>query len=152
VTVRLVIWFAAILLLAVGSRATLERGRADRCSLDGNRIIPVYRVDLMVDGGVLERFCCVRCAAEWPEVPDGAYWQVRDEVTGAVLDAERASFVESTVVTIPSRQDRVHVFRRWADALEHVTAYDGRRIANPLDRGRGAGPETRPPSAAPDQP
>ncbi len=129
---RLAVWFGGILLLALVSRARLDENSSGRCRLDGNRLVPVYEVDLMRDGQVLKRFCCVRCAREWPEVHEGEYWQVRDEVSGEVLDATRAIFVESTVVTIPSRQDRTHVFRHRRHAMDHVHEYDGRPIPNPL--------------------
>lgn len=129
---RLAVWFGLVLALAVYNRWYMAQARSDRCSLDGNRIEPIYAVELMRDGRVLERFCCTKCAAEWPDVPDDAYWRVRDEVTGEAIDATAASFVESSVVTVPSRQARIHAFGSWSDALEHATRYDGRRVPNPL--------------------
>ncbi len=54
-------------------------------------------------------------------------------MTGAVIDATAACFVESAVVTVPARQNRTHVFKAWADAMTHAAEYDGVRIANPLD-------------------
>ncbi len=141
---RLVIWFAVVLALALYSRWHASRTRSDRCGLDGNRIEPVYAVDLMLDGRVTGRFCCVRCASEWPDVPADAYWQVRDEITGRPLDATTACFVESSVVTVASRQDRTHVFASWADALGHMTRYDGIRVPNPLAIGVGSAPSSPP--------
>jgi len=129
---RLVVWFAFVLALSLLSRWSLHGRRAERCSLDGARIVPIHRVDLVLDGRVSESFCCVRCASEWPDVPAGASWQVRDEVSGRVIDAGKASFVRSPIVTVPARQDRTHVFERWADAMGHVAEYGGERIANPL--------------------
>jgi len=129
---RLAVWFGLVLALALYSRWYMDRTRTDRCSLDGNRIEPIYAVHLMLDGKVLARFCCIPCAREWPDVPSGAYWRVTDEITGEPLDATTASFVESSVVTVPSRQARIHVFAHWADAMEHDTRYSGVRIPNPL--------------------
>ena len=84
---RLAVWFGGILLLALVSRARMDETSSGRCRLDGNRLVPVYEVDLMRDGRILERFCCVRCAQEWPGVHDGEYWQVRDEVSGRAQGA-----------------------------------------------------------------
>lgn len=131
---NLAVWFGAVLLLSLYSRWHVYAASTGRCSLDGNRIVPTYRVDLMLDGHAIDSFCCVKCAVEWPDVPDAGYWRVRDEVTGKTLDADRACFVESSVVTVPSRQDQTHVFKSWTDALSHVTAFDGYRIQNPLAR------------------
>ena len=129
---RLLVWFAVVLALSAVSRWRVLRANVDRCSLDGNRIVPVHRVDLMLDGRVLESFCCVTCALEWPRVPEGAAWQVHDEVTGEPLDARRARFVVSRVVTVPSRQDRIHAFRDGNDALDHIAQYDGAKLPNPF--------------------
>jgi hypothetical protein len=128
----LLIWFSCIFVLSLYSRWCVFVARADRCSLDGNRIVPVHQVDLMVDGRVKERFCCVRCAREWPNVPWGATWQVRDEMTGDLLDVTIACFVESSVVTVPSRRDRIHAFKNWTDAVSHVSLYGGSRIPCPF--------------------
>jgi hypothetical protein len=128
----LILWFGTVFALSMFSRWDVFERRAQRCSLDGNRIAPVHRVDLMAEREVLASFCCVRCASDWPDVEDGSYWRVRDELTGEVMDADEACFVESGVVTVPSRQDYVHVFASWADALAHVTEFGGERIAQPL--------------------
>lgn len=129
---RLAAWFAFVCVLASFSRWEVRYAWASRCSLDGNRIKPIYQVDLVLEGGTIRSFCCVRCASDWPEVPVGSYWQVRDEVTGKVIDATRARFVESNVVTVPSRQDTTHVFKVWADAKAHIEQYEGDWIANPF--------------------
>jgi hypothetical protein len=47
-----------------------------------------------------------------------------------VLDATIACFVQSGVVTVPARNDRVHVFEHWSDAMEHVAEHGGARIAH----------------------
>lgn len=129
----LLVWFGLVLLFSLFSRWHVYHRSATRCSLDGNRIVPVYRVDLMLAGDTLESFCCVRCAREWPDVPAGINWRVYDEITKAALDAAKACFVESEVVTVPSRQDRTHVFANWADAMTHADAYDGDRVPNPFE-------------------
>ncbi|NOT02292.1 MAG: hypothetical protein HOP29_16925 [Phycisphaerales bacterium] len=127
------IWLGAVLVISLISRWRVYQSRADRCNLDGNRIEPVRRVDLVRDGETVQSFCCIRCAGDWPDVPADAYWRVHDEITGEPLDASNACFVESRVVTVPSRRDRIHVFKNWADALGHCTQYEGHRIPNPFD-------------------
>lgn len=129
---RTLLWFTAVLVLSLSSRHALRSANQDRCSLDGSRLVPIYRVDQMLDGAPVASFCCVTCAAEWPESPAGAYWRVRDEVTGQPLDAAVACFVQSTVITVPARQDRVHVFRSWVDALEHLEEFGGSRLTDPF--------------------
>ncbi|NNF44622.1 MAG: hypothetical protein HKN62_16565, partial [Phycisphaerales bacterium] len=142
----LILWFAAVATLALVSRWSLEADRPGRCRLDGNRIHPIHQVDLMLDDRVLASFCCVRCGQEWPETPHGSYWRVRDEVTGAPIDATNAYFVESRVVTVPSRGDRIHAFGAWPDAMDHMAQYDGTRLADPLTR-RPAVSDKPPPSS-----
>lgn len=137
------IWLSAVLVISLISRWRVYQSRADRCNLDGNRIEPIRRVDLLRDGKTLQSFCCITCAADWPDVPPGAYWRVHDEITGEALDSASACFVESAVVTVPSRQDRIHVFKNWADALGHCKQYDGRRISNPLEPAAAQSTETR---------
>ena len=132
----LLIWFTCILALSFYSRWHVFVARADRCSLDGNRIVPVHQVDLMVDGQVKERFCCVKCAREWPNVPVDATWRVRDEISGEPLDATIACFVQSSAVTVTSRQDRVHAFKNWTDAMSHISEYGGARIPCPFQGNR----------------
>ena len=130
-------WFIFIGVLAVGSRWQLQRGQSDRCSLDGNRISNVYRVDLMLRGQVAQKFCCIKCAVEWPDVPGGAAWQVHDEVTGRPIDATRARFVKSDVITVASRQGRTHAFANWTDAVAHIKDYNGKAVPNPFGGGAG---------------
>lgn len=131
----LAVWFGLVIALGLYSRWQVQAGRGGRCSLDGNRIMPTYQVDLMAGGQMIESFCCVECAKEWPEVPAGAYWQVRDEVTGEPVDAAKVCFVVSEVVTVPSRGSRTHVFKNWVDALAHTAQDGGQRTMNPLQEG-----------------
>jgi hypothetical protein len=133
-------WFLFVLFLAVLGRWQVARARADRCNLDGSRITPIYRVDLMAGEKVERSFCCLRCARDWPQGAGGGYWRVRDEVTGQLLDAATACFVESSVVTVPSRQCRIHVFKDWAAAMAHAAEYGGKRVPNPLAGRTGSQP------------
>lgn len=129
-----VAWFGLMAGLACIGRWQAYDARAGRCALDGSRIVPVHQVDLVTERGIARSFCSIRCAADWPDVPPGARMQVRDEVTGEVLDAGLAFFVESGVVAVAARNDRTHAFRRMADAMEHVTRYGGSPVPNPFER------------------
>jgi hypothetical protein len=127
------LWLLGVVALGAVSRVTYQRGRAERCALDGLRIEALYRVDLGRDGETVHSFCCVDCAAEWPEVHAGDTWTVRDEVTGGELDHTLAVFVASDVVVVPSRGAATHAFARWEDAQAHAAAYHGARIPDPLE-------------------
>jgi hypothetical protein len=109
--------------------------------MDGNRMEPIYQVDLAAGGNVLASFCSLTCALQWPEVPEDAYWLVRDEVTGRALDSTRAHFVSSRLVTVPARAEHVHVFAHWADAQAHAERHGGQAVPDPLARGLHAASE-----------
>ncbi len=128
----LTLWFAFILGLSLFSRWQAIDSHRARCRLDGIRIDPIYRVDLLVDNRVQASFCCVKCAAAWPEIPRGAHWQVRDEVSGEVLDASAAYFVEGPPLTVPSRQESIHTFRRLWNALDHIGRHGGNLVSSPF--------------------
>lgn len=125
-------WFGMVVAFSLLGRWQAYHARADHCNLDGTRIVPIHRVDLVVEGQVTRSFCSIRCARDWPDSPPGARFQVRDEVTGEVLDSSLAWFVESSVVAVPARQDKTHAFKSAADAMEHVSRYGGSRIPDPF--------------------
>jgi hypothetical protein len=114
------------------SRELVRGSHPDRCSFDGVSIDRVHRVDLMEDGMVRASFCSVACALAWPKLPASRYWQVRDEMSGEPIDASRACFVLSRVVTVATRGERIHVFRQWTDAMNHCAQFGGARIADPF--------------------
>lgn len=124
-------WSVLIAALATHGR-WCSPPREQRCSMDGNRMEPLYQVELASDGRVHARFCSLSCARDWPAVPPGSWWQVRDEVTGEALDAARAHFVASRIVTVPARAERVHAFAHWADAQAHAERHGGHAVPNPL--------------------
>jgi hypothetical protein len=78
-------------------------------------------------------FCCVGCAESWlgrsGASPRAIY--VTDEATGREIDAARAFYVRSLVVTTATKGDRVHAFERRADAEAHAAAYRGRLLTGP---------------------
>jgi hypothetical protein len=136
--------FVAILFLSIASRVHVLEGAGGRCRLDGAAIEPLRIVELMDHGAVLAAFCSFGCAREWPTVPASAYWRLRDEVGGALLDAEQALFVQSRVPSVAARGERIHVFRDATEAMRHCEQFGGVRIANPLARPPPAAPASNP--------
>jgi hypothetical protein len=125
-------WFAAISALAVASRWSID-GRSDgHCRLDGVTIEPVRRVDLLDGPQVVAGFCSIDCALAWPEQPASPSWQLRDEVTGRPVDANRAAFVTSRVAGVPGRGGRIHVFALPDDAERHCARFGGAPLRNPF--------------------
>jgi hypothetical protein len=124
--------FVAILVLSFASRMHVLEGTAGRCRLDGAQIEPLRIVELMDHGAVLASFCSYGCARAWPDVPAGASWRVRDEVSGAPVDAEVVLFVQSRVPSVAARGERIHAFREATEAMNHCEQFGGVRIANPL--------------------
>jgi hypothetical protein len=139
----------AALALALASRWQHEGAGADRCSLDGRAIEAVRRIDLVeksAHGGeeAVASFCSYACALAWPgERPTDAWWRVRDEASGAPIDAALASFVASRAESESGRRERIHAFASWSEAIAHADAYGGTRIENPFARVSSAGTEAR---------
>jgi nitrous oxide reductase accessory protein NosL len=100
---------------------------AGTCALDGMKIDPVYRVEVVDFRGRAEPFCCLKCAEMWLKNRSGQTRTIRvtDEASGEVIDADTAVYVRSSVVTMPTTGNRVHVFRNRADAEKHAAAHAG---------------------------
>jgi hypothetical protein len=104
-----------------------RRHRDPGCALDGVRVDPAYRVEIVDGDGRRHEFCCPRCAEIWLDrqaAPPRAV-TVTDEPTKQPLDAAAAHYVRSPVVTVPTTQNRIHVFRTRSDAEGHVAAFGG---------------------------
>jgi hypothetical protein len=96
------------------------------CALDGVRIDPVYRVEIVADDDHRHVFCCIRCAEIWLQKrPAAQAILVTDEPTGEPIDAGSAYYVRSGVVTTPTTGNRIHVFRHRADAERHAAQFLG---------------------------
>jgi hypothetical protein len=108
----------------------LRGDREDQCAWDGLRLEPIYQVRIVEETGSTANFCCLQCAERWLERHDGASVRVfvTDEASGAELDASRALYVRSSVVTNTVTGNRRHVFRRIEDASKHADAAHGRRL------------------------
>ncbi len=108
---------------------TLLRGaRGDRCQTDGVTLVEAPRVRLVTADGTPHVFCCVRCAEEWLDATGDKAERilVTDAVSGALVNAGQAFFVQSRILAQPATGDRVHAFADRAAAEQHADAYRGR--------------------------
>jgi hypothetical protein len=96
------------------------------CALDGLAIDPFYRVEILDHKGREHVFCCLRCATLWLDRQSDPprVITVTDEVSGERIDAAKAWYVRSPVVTTLATGNNIHVFRNRAEAeknaLEHL--------------------------------
>jgi hypothetical protein len=97
------------------------------CALDGVKIDPAYRVEVVDAAGARHAFCCPACAALWLEHQSSSPRAilVTDETSGESIDAADAWYVRSRVVTTPATGNRVHAFRNRADAERHAEKNGG---------------------------
>ena len=109
-----------------------RRGAPPRCALDGAVIEPLYRVRVEEEDGRQRLFCSVRCAQLWLARgrPARAVF-VTDEASGREVEASRAFFVRSAVVTPPTTRNHTHAFADRADAERHATAFRGMLLPGP---------------------
>jgi hypothetical protein len=112
--------------LPIGARWARQHAGV-RCAWDGNQIDAAFQVRIVSTPDSERRFCCIRCADDWlkerPKTAMEAY--VRDEISGAELPVERALFVRSSVVTNPTTDNRIHVFRDRQSAERHAATASG---------------------------
>jgi len=117
-------------LAAVGQ--VLTGSFSTRCAMDGRRIEWIYTVTVHFSDHTQKAFCSVRCAASFLGTGEkAATVEVRDEISGRILSAERAHFLRSRVGSEPP-YDGVHVFADWAQALAQQQALGGELIQNPF--------------------
>jgi hypothetical protein len=134
---RLVVILVAVGLPIVGHR--VRRDAEPRCALDGVRVEPVYRVQILDHEGEAHDFCCIHCAEIWLERQRSPFREVlvTDEVSGRPINPDSAYFVRSWVVTVPTSGNRVHVFANEADAEEHARVAGGMLLLGPERPFRG---------------
>jgi len=111
-----------------------QRETATRCSYDGVEINPRYEVQFAMKDGTLLRFCSMACALQaFVQAKDNIETVlVTDEVTGRKLRAEEAYFIESSVVTVPHVNNRIHVFASEPEAVRHRDQFSGVHLPNPF--------------------
>jgi len=104
-----------------------RRDTEARCDLDGAALVTNYRVRVEDAAGKSHDFCCIRCAELWLERQTGPARavRVRDERSGAEIEADAAHYVRSLVITTPTTGNRIHAFRDSADAQRHAETCRG---------------------------
>jgi hypothetical protein len=115
----------------------LARRPLTGCALDGVKINPDYRVEVVDAGGARRAFCCIRCAQIWlghQSAPLRAI-TVTDETSGEPIDAAAAWYVRSSVVTVWTTGNRIHAFRDRADAEKHAATFAGVVLSGSLRKG-----------------
>jgi hypothetical protein len=126
---------AGLALLAHWARRDAGTG----CALDGTRIDPAYRVEVVDSAGGSYAFCCPTCARIWlgrQSAPPRAV-TATDEASGEAIDAATAHYVRSSVVTNAGTGNRIHVFRDRGDAERHAERFGGTVLSeseNPFRR------------------
>ena len=124
----LAVLIVAVALAVAGSWS--RRRAPGRCALDGAPIEPLYRVRVVDGHGHSHDFCCVRCAELWLEgqMARPREVHVTDESGGGEVEANRAYFVRSSVVTTATTGNRIHAFKDREDAERHAAAAGGRLL------------------------
>jgi len=121
----------AVLVVVVGlalAGSWARRGITGRCALDGAAVDRIYRVRVVDEEGPSHDFCCIRCAELWLAAREGSprALYVTDEASGEEVEAGRAWYVRSSVVTRATTGNRVHAFRERQDAERHAATAGGR--------------------------
>ncbi len=99
-----------------------RRTPPDGCALDGGPIDPLLRVRIVDDQGESRSFCCIVCATMWLKnhAESARTVFVSDELSGEELEAGKAYFVRSGVMTKATTENHTHVFRNAIDAERHA--------------------------------
>lgn len=132
---RWIALFITFLIISLGSGCKGERKSIEgRCDYDGVKIEPLYAVYFTLKDGTEKKFCSIACASlSFPELK-GRIKEVIvvDERSGTKINASKALFVESEVVTVPHVKNRVHVFGKREDANKHLDKFKGKWVENPF--------------------
>ena len=118
--------FTLILLLpVVGTWARL--GREKCCAFDGEKILPIYRVRVVDEGGASHVFCGFTCAEKWitAQGTEPTIIFVADEKSGREIPAASAIYVHSEVITGHVSGNKIHTFENRRDAENHARSYHG---------------------------
>lgn len=123
-----------IISLVLGCRGE-RKSIGGRCDYDGVKIEPIYAVYFTLQDGTEKKFCSIACASMSFSALKKQIRVVKvvDEPSGNKINASEAFFVESDIVTVPHVKNRIHVFAKKGDALNHLQKFKGRWVENPLD-------------------
>lgn len=129
-----IIFFVTLALIAVGGTTYQKYYRLSRCGYDGALIQPIYEVKIYLKDGVEKKFCSIYCATNWfnPNAEKVEKVIVKDEIRGTEISSEIAYLVESDLVTNKSNNNRIHVFQRRTDAIEHMKRFNGDYADDPF--------------------
>jgi hypothetical protein len=129
---RLASALALLLVAALPALGRWSRSSGERCAWDGVRIDARHRARL-VAAARTEEFCGVACLVRRlaRAAPAAATAFVTDETRLQVIEAERAWFVRSAVVTVPANGSRLHAFATEEDARHHAAAFHGTVLPGP---------------------
>ncbi len=121
------VFLVAVALLPVV--AWVIRGeRAEGCYFDGQAIVDRFQVQIE-EGEHKRLFCCIGCAVRWWKTQTKprsvSRILVTDEKGGQLFSADRAIFVESTVITNSVMGNRIHAFLEMEAAASHRENYSG---------------------------
>lgn len=132
---RIIIFFFVVLILIALSGTLYQKYyTSSRCAYDGCMIQPIYEVKIFLKDGSVKKFCTVFCAANWfkPNADNVEKVILKDEIRGTEISSEIAYLVESELVTNKSNGNRIHVFQRRIDAIEHMKRFNGDYEENPF--------------------
>ncbi len=111
-----------------------EHQRVTKCAYDGGEIDLPYEVQFIMKNSEVMKFCSIVCALQlFPQLKEKiASVLVTDEVSGQKVSAKKAFFIESSVVTVPHVNNRIHAFASEVEAVRHRDQYSGKHINNPF--------------------
>ncbi|HHT9126911.1 MAG TPA: hypothetical protein ACFYD6_14005 [Candidatus Brocadiia bacterium] len=130
----IIIFFVALIIIAIGGTTYQKYYRTSRCAYDGSIVPPIYEVKIYLKDGTEKKFCSIYCAVSWfnPNIEKVEKVIVRDEIRGTEISSEVAYFVESELVTNEANDNRIHVFQQRPDAMEHMKRFNGDYVENPF--------------------
>lgn len=105
-----------------------------RCAFDGTPLRDLYRVEMVLQDDRRITCCSIYCAQQYARQNREGVRRIRvvDENSGRVLEADRATYVHSRVVSVPEVNNRIHVFAAREEALDHARQFGGHLIPNPF--------------------
>jgi hypothetical protein len=128
--------FEGVALIAIAFlplMADALRGETVRCSQDGARVERSSQVVVDLGRSRQHRFCGVTCADRWMARSglSARSILVTDCVSGGLVDAGSAHFVETLSAWRQEAGDPVRAFASLEDAMAHLQAYGGELLVGP---------------------
>jgi hypothetical protein len=131
--------FITLIVLLLGTSSLLiyryaGRTTEHRCAYDGLEIDPRYEVRFALENGNFVRLSSINTAIQAFDQYENDVREilVTDEDSGRQIEAEKAYFVESRLISIPHARNRIHAFASIEAARSHRDEFSGHLITNPL--------------------